>query len=122
MKLNRKWKMGALAVLLVLAIMVMPPICACLMFRFDQEEWLLAKPPSSTRRHMVGNLLSDHTPVGLKYSEVEKLLGKPDCDNVSNTTNRFVSYYLAPYFLDYWWLQLRLDNQGVVTQAVLLHD
>jgi len=81
---------------------------------FDSEKWKNwqeTENEPSLRWNMISDLRSDYDLIGMKISEVEKLLGKADNEN-----RKFISYYLgmSGHGIDTGTLFLKIENDIVI--------
>ncbi len=95
---------------------------------FDSAVWR-ATPSDGThdavRLRMVDDFLANHGPVGRTRTEIVALLG--ESDDTSYFSDFDMVYHLGlerggAFSIDSEWLVIRLDSDGVVTEARLVRD
>ncbi len=95
---------------------------------FDSDIWR-GSPSDHThhsiRLRMVDDLLARHSPVGRTRANVVALLGEPD--GTTYFSDFDMVYHLGlerggAFSIDSEWLVLRLDDAGVVQEALLVTD
>lgn len=64
--------------------------------KFEKKGWMTIEDPiypPSSREKMLGDLLENHKLIGLKYSQMEKLMGLPDGKDSNSAYYRIVVEY-----------------------------
>ncbi len=95
---------------------------------FDAEVWRATRSEDShdsVRLRMVDDFLATHTPVGKSREDIVVLLGEPD--DTTYFSNFDLVYHLglerdSAFPIDSEWLVMRLDRNGLVTEALLVTD
>ena len=87
--------------------------------RFDPAIWRATSAPNPARLEMVDDLLESRQLIGVRQSQVDDLLGKPEINRSSST--EYV-YYLGPergfISIDDEWLVVKIANGHAVSAVV----